>query len=198
MVAEPWTSSADFIPLSCLNVDVDLRYASANNFVGRACYVDLDCAYLHKIAAEKLAGAAQLLQQCRPDLRLKVLDALRPRRAHLQLWAAVEGTPDAQYVADPREGSVHSYGFAVDLTLFDPVKGELDMGSGFDEFDARSEPRREAELLAQGRLSAEHYANRRLLRQVMTDAGFLILDYEWWHFNALPPEVVRQHYPQID
>jgi zinc D-Ala-D-Ala dipeptidase len=53
----------DFPALATIaGVAVDLRYASADNFAGRDLYGALDCAWLHRLAAEGLERAAALLQ----------------------------------------------------------------------------------------------------------------------------------------
>lgn len=65
-------------------------------------------------AAEKLAEASRLAAAI--GLRLRVLDAFRPAEAQWKLW---DHTPDADFLADPRRGSPHSMGAAVDVTLVD-------------------------------------------------------------------------------
>ena len=72
------------------------------------------------------------------------------------------------------------------------------MGSGFDDFRDLSQPSLEEKFLASGELSAEHHANRLLLRSCMTDAGFLIIPHEWWHFEALPRADVRAGFRIIE
>jgi D-alanyl-D-alanine dipeptidase len=115
-----------------------------------------------------------------------------------QLWDHVKGTDQQQYVADPKIGSIHNYGFAVDLTILDAEGRELDMGTAFDEFTPLAEPRREEEFLRQGRLTALHLENRLLLRRVMEGAEFTTLAIEWWHFDALPKSEVIGKYPRVE
>src|SRR5215471_65510 len=114
------------------NVHVDLRYASDNNFLGENLYGDFHRCFLHRVAAEKLRQAAHNLQQTRPGWKLLVFDCLRPRSLQEQLFAAVKGTPRQPYVANPRTGSIHNYGLAVDLSLEDEKGHEVDMGTKFD------------------------------------------------------------------
>ncbi|UDL95828.1 M15 family metallopeptidase [Lichenihabitans sp. PAMC28606] len=177
---------------------VDLRYASTNNFVGRVIYDGFDRLMLHEIAAAKLISAIVALRQIRPDLRLLVFDGFRPNRVQRLFWAVVRGTAEQQFVADPAIGSVHSFGLAVDLSLIDAAGRALDMGTDFDDFTERAEPRREADLLAQGALSELQVRNRMLLRTVMEAAGFLHLPIEWWHFDALPADQVRRLFSLIE
>ena len=58
-----------------------------------------------------------------------MLDALRPQRVQEALWAALQGTPAACYLAPPERGSIHSFGMAVDVTLIDADGAEFDMGT---------------------------------------------------------------------
>ncbi len=177
---------------------VDLRYASTNNFVGRAIYGDFDRLSLHPIAAAKLKNAVALLTTERPDLRLLVWDGFRPNRVQRIFWAMVRGTEQQRSVSDPAVGSIHSFGFALDLTLAGQDGRELDMGTGFDDFLPLAEPRLEPAFLATGALTAAQVGNRLVLRAVMERAGFSHLPIEWWHFDALPAEQVRTQYRLIE
>lgn len=189
----------DFRRLSSIDgVVVDLRYVGPRNFVGRDLYGELDCAWLHRLAAEGLARAAAELAVLAPGHRLLVLDALRPHRVQVELWEFLDGTGLRQYVADPARGSIHSFGMALDVTLLDAEGRELDMGSGFDEMDELSHPRLEAEHLASGALTPTHVTNRELLRRVMRAGGFNGIDNEWWHFDMLDRSHVRQTFVRVE
>jgi zinc D-Ala-D-Ala dipeptidase len=179
-------------------VAVDLRYATADNFVGCDLYGSLDCAWVHHLAATGLQQAAKLLAEEAPGHRLVVLDALRPHRVQVRLWDHLEGTDLRQYVADPARGSIHSFGMAIDVTLLDPQGRELDMGSGFDEMTELSHPELEHQHLAAGRLTREQQRNRELLRNVLTRAGFQGIRHEWWHFEMLDRQHVRQHFTRVE
>ncbi len=201
-VLPPFSASdlpGDFVDLTgSPAIRVDLRYATANNFTGRVVYEGFDRLILHAVAAEKLLAAAALLRRRRPDLTLAVLDGLRPNRVQRLFWDRVRGTPHQHYVADPAIGSVHGYGLAVDVTLAEQGGRERDMGTGFDDFSALAEPRREEAFRQSGELSAVQLANRHLLRAVMAEAGFHPIPVEWWHFDALPPDEVRAKYHLIE
>lgn len=177
---------------------IDLRYASLNNFTGQNLYGDLKKAYLHRIAAEKLAKAAAILQTLRPGHQMVIYDALRPRSAQQILWSHVKGTSKEQYVANPQGGSMHNFGFAVDLSLYDASGKELDMGTLFDDFTPMSQPRLEDQFLKEGKLSETQIQNRHLLRKAMEEAGFIQLPIEWWHFDALPKSEVKANYKIIE
>lgn len=198
IAAEDIAQHPDFVSLYALpEIAIDLRYASRDNFVGKAVYGGLDCAWLRREAAEGLRRAAAWLAARRPGWKLLVLDALRPQRVQEQLYAELAGTPLAIYLAHPERGSIHSFGMAVDVTLLDEADRELDMGSGFDEMDAVSHPEFEAELLAQGRLSAEQLAHRGWLRAAMREAGFHGISTEWWHYDFGDRVAVRRDLPRV-
>lgn len=179
-------------------VQVELRYATEDNFVGRNLYRGLDCDWVHRLAAEGLERAVAWLAVHAPGVRLKVLDALRPHRVQVQLWDHLDGTGLRQYVADPARGSIHSFGMAIDLTLVDAQGRELDMGAGFDEMTELSHPAREAEHLAAGRLQPAQVAHRELLRGAMRAGGFQGVDNEWWHFDLGDRAEVRSRFLRVD
>ncbi len=199
MRCEDIATHPDFRSLSAIpGIAVDLRYAGPNNFVGHDLYGSLDCAWLHRLAAEGLVRSVAQLQADAPGHRLLVLDALRPHRVQIQLWSHLDGTGLRQYVADPALGSIHSFGMALDATLLDPEGRELDMGSGFDEMSELSHPRLEALHLAQARLTPDQVRHRDLLRRAMAAGGFNGIDNEWWHFDMLARSHVRHHFVRVD
>ncbi len=185
---------------------IELKYSTTDNFVGKDVYGDLTRAYLQPMAARKLVQASRYLQQKHPDLRLLIYDAARPRSAQWKLWNALPNLSERQrrtYVADPREGSIHSYGCAVDLTLAtkDGQTGEpkpLDMGTKYDFFGELAYPKAEARLLKAGKLTQRQVDNRRILRTAMQQGGFLPIDYEWWHFNALSRKQAKAQFRVVE
>jgi len=189
----------DFRPLASLRhgIAVDLRYATADNFVGHPVYAGIDCAWLRREAADALEAAAAWLHERRPGYRLLVLDALRPQRVQQRLWDELQGTPLTMYLAPPERGSIHSFGMAVDLTLLDPQGHEVDMGSGFDEMTLASHPDHEAEHLALGGLTAQHLVERGWLRAAMRETGFHGISTEWWHFDFGDRVAVRRDLPRV-
>jgi D-alanyl-D-alanine dipeptidase len=198
VASEDIAGSPEFRHLgSIAGIAVDLRYASANNFVGRDLYSPFDCAWLHRDAAAALEQAVAWLAQQRPGYTALVLDALRPQRVQEQLWNALEGTGLQMYLANPVRGSIHSYGMALDITLLDEHGQELDMGTGFDDMTDLSHPALEEGFLVAGKLTDQQVANRRLLREAMLQAGFLGINTEWWHFDCGDRELVRATYRRV-
>jgi len=198
LASEDIAGSPEFRHLdSIAGIDVDLRYATANNFVGRDLYSPYDCAWLHVEAAAALERAVAWLAVHAPGLKPLVLDALRPQRVQQQLWDALEGTDLRLYLADPARGSIHSYGMALDITLLDADGAELDMGTGFDDMTELSHPALEEGFLLAGRLSEQQLANRRLLREAMLQAGFFGIKTEWWHFDCGDRDLVRATFCRV-
>ena len=152
------------------DVDVALAYATPNNFTGAAVYKKALC-YLHPVAAEKLqvaiTGAKAL------GLRIRIFDAFRPSEAQWLLW---NHTPDPEFLADPRRGSPHSRGVAVDLTLLAEDGMPLEMGTVFDAFTPRSHH-------GSTEIGKEAQQNRLLLLGLMTQAGWDFYRNEWWHYQ---------------
>jgi D-alanyl-D-alanine dipeptidase len=151
-------------------VALSLAYATAENFTGKPVYAHARC-YLHPYAAELLYAAVALAK--RFGHRLKIFDGFRPAEAQQTLWDAC---PDPEFLADPKKGSPHSRGIAIDLTLVDPTGKELDMGTPFDSFTPLSHH-------GNGGISLEASRNRLFLLGLMTDAGWDFYRNEWWHYQ---------------
>lgn len=152
---------------------LDIRYATANNFVGRALYTEAR-AFLQKPAAEALKRAnAKLRKQ---GYGILIFDGYRPWAITKLFWDVTSGDQH-NFVADPRKGSKHNRGCAVDLSLFDLKTGhEVQMPGAYDEMTERSYPTYKGGTAEQRRL-------RDLLRAAMEAEGFRVNEYEWWHFD---------------
>lgn len=161
-------------------VDIDLRYATPDNLTGQVIYHHA-IAFLHKDAMAALARAADLAHA--QGLRLRVLDAYRPSVAQWRLWSVL---PNPMFVADPRVGSMHTRGVAVDLTLCQSDGTPLEMGTEFDEMTQQS-------FHGCTHIGQVAQRNRCLLLGLMTAAGWMHHPHEWWHYNL--PEPTR--YPQL-
>ena len=178
---------ADAVPDAIL----EPRYYSTYNFIGdRIDGYEEPCAILSKEAAAALKEASD--EAVRRGYRLKIYDAYRPQRAvaHFMRWAKdTSDTRMKQYFYPDLDKSVlfaqgyiaersgHSRGSTVDLTLFDMKSGkELDMGGTFDWFGKESHPDWRG-------VTDKQFANRMILREIMTAHGFKPIDEEWWHFT---------------
>jgi D-alanyl-D-alanine dipeptidase len=157
-------------------IQVDLRYATANNFTGAPLPgYEAPRALLRQEVATALGRAQGRLRTS--GLGLRIFDAYRPVRASIAMvkWAERTGHRamlESGYIA-PR--SRHNLGVAVDLTLVHLVTGtELPMGSTFDSFTAGAHT-------ANATGQALHY--REILAQAMESEGFSTYDQAWWHFG---------------
>jgi zinc D-Ala-D-Ala dipeptidase len=177
---------------------VELKYASEHNFMGVNVYGELENCYLQKEAALMLKQAHDSLKRDHPGLRFLVVDGYRPRSVQKRMWEVVKGTPMQRYVANPLTGSMHNYGVAVDITLADEQGNRLDMGTPMDHFGPLAQPREEIRYLSEGKLTHAQVSARRILRKAMTEAGFIPLGIEWWHFDAFPKETVRRTFRMIE
>ncbi len=152
---------------------VDLRYATADNFVGIQLYpADARC-LVHESLAPGLATAAAALR--RQGYRLVFWDCYRPHDVQVRMFEAV---PDPAWVAQPSAyARSHESGRSVDVTL--AAGGRLvDMGTGFDDFSPR------ATAYATEGVTAAAQANRAVLRTAMAAGGLTVYSGEWWHFDG--------------
>ena len=179
-------------------IRVSLMYARPDNFTGDVLYTDLRDAYLHPKAAEALIKAQRRLKEIRPDLSIIIFDAARPMSIQQKMWDKVKGTSKYFYVSNPANGGgMHNYGLAVDISLCTVSGDTIPMGTRVDHMSSLSHITDEASLVAKGLISSEARANRELLREVMTYAGFKPLNTEWWHFNLVSRAVARKYYKVI-
>jgi D-alanyl-D-alanine dipeptidase len=152
---------------------VDLRYATANNFVGVQLYpADARCLVHESLAAGLTTAAAALRAQ---GFTLVFWDCYRPHEVQVRMFAAV---PDPAWVAKPGPYSrSHETGRSVDVTLAEGGR-LVDMGTGFDDFSPR------ATAYATEGVSALAQANRARLRNAMAAGGLTVYSGEWWHFDG--------------
>ncbi len=172
------------------SIQVDVRYATANNFVGKK----VDGYRAKKIIISRRAAEALVKAQAelaKDGYSLKVFDAYRPQRAvsHFMRWVRdrKDQKTKAKYYPDIEKSTLagggyisgkssHSRGSTVDLTLVKQGKGEVDMGTSFDYFGPESSHN-------SSKVSAEQKTNRQRLKSAMDGAGFYSYHKEWWHYT---------------
>lgn len=170
----PLTSLADstFIRLADYSdgFAYDMRYATDNNFLKEQVYDCAEC-YLRVKTAKALLAANSDFEKS--GVRIKFFDCYRPNSVQYKMWKIV---PNPQYVANPKKGSIHNKGGAVDITLETLDGEELDMGTDFDFFGKRA-------YHDMTDLPQQILDNRKLLKETMESHGFWSIRTEWWHYN---------------
>lgn len=166
---------ANLIELTQLSdtLKLDIRYATADNFVGRPVYPEAR-AFLQLDAARAVVRVHDKLRE--KGYGLVIYDGYRPWSITKLFWDVVR-KDQRKFVADPARGSQHNRGCAVDLSIYDLKSGKpLPMPSDYDEFTKRSSPKYRGG-------TAEERGNRDLLRRLMEAEGFTVNPNEWWHFD---------------
>lgn len=180
---------------------VDVRYATKNNFMGEVLYPNYHKVYLQSIVAKRLITAQKYLKKIDSNLTLYVFDGARPQSVQQAMWDALDTIPvnkRTRFLSNPKNGSIHNYGCAVDLTIKDlETDTLLDMGARYDDLRRIAYPRYEEEFLKKGLLTPQQVSNRKLLRRVMNIGGFWVIQTEWWHFNAFTREKAKKMFSII-
>ncbi len=159
------------------DVQIDLRYATTNNFTKKILYPPQARAYVRLPVAKALVAVQQQLKKYR--LGLKIYDAYRPYAVSKKIWSLVQ---DERYAANPINGSGHNKGLSVDITLIDLSTGvELPMPTAFDNFSDTAH-------LTFMQLPKHILENRTLLQTIMEQNGFKGLSTEWWHYTFITSE----------
>ena len=193
------------------DIQVELKYATEDNFVGENMYGSLTTAYLLPHFAKRVVEAQRILRERHPEYSLLIYDAARPISVQRRMRSAVEGTPLQIYVADGKRGGRHNYGVAVDLTIVDGQGRPLDMGASFDHFGREAWVGDDNDvtlaaykayverLRVEGLISAEAAANRTLLLEIMDAVGLRPYVKEWWHFQErISMTATRERYKLLN
>ncbi len=180
-----WGYVDDFIP----DAQADLRYATSNNFTGtKLPGYGAPVMVMRTDAIAALSRAAGKLRT--KGYGIRVLDAYRPPQAVAAMvaWAKnADQSTKARYYPNISKSSLlngyisatssHTAGGTVDLSVISWSTGRfIDMGGTFDFFGSRSH-------YSYSGLTAKQAANRKLLRDAMSSAGFTPYSKEWWHFS---------------
>jgi len=147
-----------------------MKYATADNFLKTKVY-DCEACYLRYKTVKALIKANEKF--IKKGYKIMLFDCYRPLDIQKKMWQIVS---NPNYVADPKKGSIHNRGGAVDIALVDSTGVAIDMGTSFDFFGIEASHDYE-------NLSEEVKENRRMLRKIMTRSGFRIFESEWWHYN---------------
>ena len=148
----------------------DMKYATADNFLKEKVYPCDECFLRVKTVKALLEANKSFIEK---GFKIKLYDCYRPRAIQKKMWRIV---PDANFVANPKKGSIHNRGGAVDISLVDSLGLEVDMGTRFDFFGEEASHNYQ-------NLSDEILANRKFLKEIMLQNNFKIFESEWWHYN---------------
>jgi D-alanyl-D-alanine dipeptidase len=173
----PSLNDSTFVNLNDFSNDFvyDMRYATENNFLKAKVYDCAEC-FLRYKTVKKLIQANEKFKKM--GYTIKLFDCYRPLDVQQKMWAIV---PNPIYVADPKKGSIHNRGGAVDITLVDKNGVELDMGTEFDYFGKEA-------AHTYINVSNKVMQNRKILREVMESCSFKVFPSEWWHYNLQTDE----------
>ncbi len=179
------------IKVDLVNSDPDKNYFRENYYNG------LNKAYLRREVANKLSLAQKYLKSQIPEYSILIMDAARPKSVSQLMYDKMKGTRFEKFVANPKKGSMHNYGIAVDVTIVDENDKEIDMG--FTPFyKSNLLIYWDYAKLKMFDLSESQQKDRKLLSNIMKKAGFIPLSYEWWHFNGMPKDEARKKFQIIE
>lgn len=164
----------NFVKLDDLskNFIYDIKYATNDNFLKQKVYDCPECFLRLKTAKAVINANEEFIQL---GYRLKVFDCYRPHDVQKKMWAILPGT---HYVANPKKGSIHNRGGAIDVTLVDLKGNEIDMGTPFDFFGKEAHH-------TYTKHSVQIQKNRDLLKNTLKKHGFRSIYSEWWHYEIL-------------
>ncbi len=148
----------------------DMKYATDDNFLKEKLYPCAEC-FLRVKTVKSLLEANKAFSQ--KGYKIKLFDCYRPKAIQKKMFKIV---PDPNFVANPKKGSIHNRGGAVDISLVDSLGVEVNMGTKFDFFGEEASHNYQ-------NLSEEILANRKFLKKIMLQNNFKSFDSEWWHYN---------------
>lgn len=166
------SDNEDFVNIKDMSNEfiLDMKYATSDNFLKEKVYSCAKCFVREEVAEALIKANNDLLTQ---GYRIKFFDCYRPYSVQKKMWKIF---PNPGYVADPKGGSVHNRGAAVDITLVRSGGGHVDMGTDFDHFGKEAHH-------SNSSLSPTVLGHRKLLRETMEKHGFKTIKTEWWHYN---------------
>jgi len=170
--AEHQVEDTTFVNLKDYSQDFvyDMKYATEDNFLKAKVYDCAECMLRYKTVKALIAANKEFMKQ---GCKIKLFDCYRPLSIQKKMWEIVS---NPEYVADPKKGSIHNRGGAVDITLVNANGEELEMGTTFDFFGIEASHNYK-------KFPISVRANRKYLKMVMIQNGFNSFDSEWWHYN---------------
>jgi D-alanyl-D-alanine dipeptidase len=182
-------------------IKVELKYSTTDNFMGADVYGCLENCYLQPDVAERLKKCQEALQIIDSNLSLLLYDGLRPRLVQQHMWDLLDMpiNEKVKFVSNPKKGSLHNFGAAVDITLYDlTTQMPLDMGTPYDYIGVLAWPAKEPAMLRDSLLTRAQVDHRILLRRSMKAGTFFNIQTEWWHFNACYRDKAKELYHIVE
>jgi len=169
---KPEIADTTFVNLRDFSKDFvyDMKYATEDNFLKAKVYDCAECFLRLKTIKALIAANNDFIKR---GYKIKLYDCYRPLSIQKKMWEIVS---DPKYVADPKKGSIHNRGGAVDISIVDANGKEIDMGTSFDFFGIQASHK-------YTKFSKEILSNRKFLKKIMVKNGFNSFDSEWWHYN---------------
>jgi D-alanyl-D-alanine dipeptidase len=162
-------SKLDYVSHAAPRVIVDFALARDDNFIGKKMY-SKDVALIQYGTGKKLAAAAKALAE--QGYQLVLWDAYRPYSVSVAMYEYVN---NPTLFADPKKGSKHNRGAAVDVTLY-KNGNPLNMPTNERVMDVDEASRGSY-------MTTEQHTLLDILTKAMEEAGFDTYYGEWWHFN---------------
>ncbi len=159
------------VSISELNnsIKLDMKYATTDNFLHQKVYPCKSCLLQQEVANALISVNIEMKKM---GLKMVIFDCYRPYSVQKTMYNLVK---NKKYVAHPSKGSKHNSGCAVDLAFIDSNQ-IIDFGTDFDNFTNKAN-------YSYRFLTKRQKTNRKILRNLMINAGFEPYDSEWWHFN---------------
>lgn len=154
---------------------INMKYNSTDNFLKKNTYKDfgIESCYLLPEVYEKIQALSPVLKA--EKLKLVIYDCYRPLEVQQAMWKIM---PDSRYVANPKTGSLHNRGVAIDCALTDENGTLLSFPTGFDSFEEKA-----AHTYVCSADEQEQCANRDKFKKMMESVGLQSLRTEWWHYQ---------------
>ncbi len=155
-------------------LSIQSPYVTESNWLGKKLH-PANRLFLVKQTAEKLRAVQDALDRDESGFVLKIRDGYRPPAVQRQMLDQLKHK--REQAADPPNGSLHSRGCAVDVTLALRDGNNVAMPTKYPDFSESAHVKTIMEL------DTPAAKNFKTLLHCMHEAGFEVHPTEWWHFT---------------
>jgi D-alanyl-D-alanine dipeptidase len=188
-IAERWSNHQVNQFVDILDIDptimLDMKYTTDDNFMNKPLYYE-NRALMLESTAIALRNANKKLQE--HGYCIKIWDAYRPLAIQKEMWNSLSPKERKGYVANPKYGSRHNRGAAVDVTLATLDGKVVEMPTGFDDFSPMAHSNQTTNI------SKDALKNREILKRAMLSSGFAGIKTEWWHYDGPSRKTAKKNY----